>query len=160
MRSALLAATLAALDFNPAAAAKVALPAEYLARLGDSADGCNFFVHFEEGNDSEEGSDIDYPLKTLECATDPNCNNGLDVSSLPCAPVRHLRPTPPPPTCAGECRTQSDEVNRVVSKLKHTRCEFVIPSNKCLCAVPSQLAARWAAPHCRIPTRRFRRRPA
>ena len=81
MKSALLAAALVAvLALRPVAAAKVALPAEYLARIGDSADGCDFFVHFEEGNDGEEGSEIDYPLKTLDCAVDPNCNNGLDVS--------------------------------------------------------------------------------
>ena len=87
MNSALLAAALVAvLALRPAAAAKVALSAEYMARIAGQRGGCDFFVHFEEGNDGEEGSEIDYPLKTLDCAVDPNCNNGLDVSSLLCVP--------------------------------------------------------------------------
>jgi len=44
---------------------------------------CDFYVSLE-GNDAEEGAEIEYPKKTLTCALDPNCNNGLEAESVIC----------------------------------------------------------------------------
>eukprot|EP00041_Stephanoeca_diplocostata_P010181 m.161868 g.161868 ORF g.161868 m.161868 type:complete len:349 (+) comp18059_c0_seq1:305-1351(+) len=51
---------------------------------GLDTDGCDFYVHYEDGNDNDDGVDSLYPMKTLDCAIDPNCNNGLFQNAMIC----------------------------------------------------------------------------
>eukprot|EP00040_Diaphanoeca_grandis_P031820 m.191233 g.191233 ORF g.191233 m.191233 type:complete len:341 (-) comp32422_c0_seq3:843-1865(-) len=74
---------LVTINCGEVASKKLVLSDKVLESYGDTPHACNFFVS-PEGDDNEEGAELEYPLRTIACATDPNCNNGLEASSVVC----------------------------------------------------------------------------